>query len=83
MYLKYCFFSLTKNCLGTGVAQFNGQFPAGVGQAQFDGSNQGRPVGTFQNFPGHAAFAGTGFTAAQGIVFEFLIGQILEIREGG
>ncbi len=75
-----------KICLGTGNAQFNGQFPVGVfggvGQAQFDGSgqinvfsNDGFPVGTFQNFAGQADFAGTGFAAAQGIVFEFLIGS--------
>ena len=68
-----------KSIAGNGVAQFNGQFPAGVfggfgeAAAEFDGSgqvdvlsNQAGTVGIFQNFDGQVGFEGPGFAAASG-----------------
>ena len=70
--------------VGNGVAQFRGQFPAGVfggvgdARAEFDGSgqirvlsNQAGTVGTFQNFNGDVGFAGQGFAVASGNALYF------------
>merc|ERR1719457_219286 len=80
---------------GDGVAQFRGQFPAGVfggvgdSRAELNGSgqirvfsNQAGTVGTFQNFNGDVGFAGQGVAVASGAGFFSGAGQGVSSFDG-